>query len=129
MAKSKEQALFEFWSSFGIPTFEENTVPDDWMKEPEPYPYLTYNAPTDRLGNVIPIHCDLWYRSSSALDVIEKKNEILKRVLEHGFVTVPFDGGYIYIMEGTPLAQPIDDDDPAIQRYYINLSAEYLCEY
>lgn len=124
MMKNKEKALHEFWNSFGIPAFEENNVPDN-----QPYPYITYNAPTDRLGNGISIHANIWYRSASRVGVIEKKEQILKRIFENGFATIPFDGGYIYIYEASPLTQQIDDSDSLIQRIYINLMAEYLCKY
>ena len=123
--KTKEQAIHDFWNSFGIKAYDATTVPSNAT-----YPYLTYTNPTDTLGNVVSINVNLWYRSSSWKEASLKKDEIARRIIGPTEVpTVKFDDGRIYFGGGTPFSQRVDDDDPAIKRYYMNITAEFLCQY
>jgi hypothetical protein len=44
----KEQAIQNFWSQFGIPAYDENSVPDDLR-----YPFITYSVSTDMLDDTV----------------------------------------------------------------------------
>lgn len=44
---TKEAALYNFWSMFGITAYEENAVPSDAK-----FPYITYQVVTDSFGNI-----------------------------------------------------------------------------
>lgn len=121
----KGQKLHEFWNSFEIPAYDENSVPDDVK-----YPYITYSVVDDSLGNVVNLTGSLWYRSSSWAGVESKKNEVAKRVGEFGFLSLPIDNGYIYLVKGTPFAQRmVDPSDELVKRMYLNLQAEFLTAY
>ena len=121
----KVQALHNFWNSFGIPAYDETTVPDSAA-----FPYMTYSMTTDSLGNVVPISLNIYYRSNSWRDATLKSEEIAKQIKENGYEIIPFDKGYIYLTGGTPFAQRIAiDEDRAIKRIYMNILAEFLCEY
>ena len=122
---TKEQAIHAFWNSFGIKAYDELTVPDDAV-----LPYITYSVATDSLGNVVPMSINIYYRSNSWQGVTSKAEEIARRIKEHGYEMLKFDGGYIYLTGGAPFAQRVSEDrDRAIKRIYINVLAEYLCEY
>ena len=42
-------------------------------------------------------------------------------------MTIPCDGGYIWLKRGSPFCQSLKyEDDNSIKRRYINLTAEYL---
>ena len=41
---TREQAIFDFWNSFNIPAFEENSVPTG--EDAPAYPYITYQLVT-----------------------------------------------------------------------------------
>lgn len=121
----KEQALHRFWSSFGLPAYDEYSVPEGVQ-----LPYITYNVATGAIEDIIPLHASLWYRSLSWADVTAKAYEIAQTVAEHGHLILPFDGGRIYLTEGSPFSQRMDDpDDRMIRRIYINLQAEFLTAY
>lgn len=118
----KVQALDKFWNGFALPAYDESSVPDQAQ-----FPYITYSVSMDSLGNVVNLHANLWYRSTSWRESTLKVEEISKDI-SYGFKTIPFDGGYIYITRGAPFAQRMDDpDDNLIKRYYINVQAEFLC--
>lgn len=121
----KVQALHNFWNSFGIPAYDETTVPDSAA-----FPYMTYSMTTDSLGNAVPISLNIYYRSNSWKDATLKSEEIAKRIKENGYEMIKFDKGYIYLTGGTPFAQRVAiDEDRAIKRIYMNILAEFLCEY
>ena len=122
---NKVQALHKFWQSFGLETYEETTVPDD-----AGFPRLTYSVATDCLGGVVSLHADIWFYSNSWKGATDTADAIARKIEGEGFVTVPFDGGYIYLCGGTPFAQRIDDPtDDSIKRIYINVQAEFLSAY
>ena len=73
---------------------------------------------------------NIYYRSNSWKDVTLKSEEIAKRIKENGYEMIKFDKGYIYLTGGNPFAQRIAiDEDRAIKRIYMNILAEFLCEY
>ena len=57
------EALYSFWSSFGVPAFEENSVPTsgDYPK----YPYITYEVSTGGFNSDINVNGYIWTRSNS----------------------------------------------------------------
>ena len=67
----KSQAIDNFWNRFGIPAYDENTVPQD-----APLPRITYNVETDSLDNPVGMNASLWYRSRSWKDISKKAEEI-----------------------------------------------------
>lgn len=122
---NKVQALHQFWNSFGIPAYEETSVPDFAIM-----PYITYKNATDSLENIVLLDANVWYRSNSWVEITEKVDEIAKDIKEFGFKVLTFSGGYIYLTPGTPFAQSIEEaSDHKIKKIYINVNAEYLCKY
>ena len=124
---TKEAALYKFFSSFGIPAYEENTVPTD-KDEPElpKFPYLTYSVVTGSLGEECALTVNLWYRSSS-WTAINAKAEEIGYTIGRGGKVVRCDGGAIWIKRGIPFAQSMGDpEDNLIKRKYMNITAEYL---
>lgn len=121
----KAQALHSFWNSFGVPAYDESTVPQD-----ADIPRITYNIATDSLDNVLNLYASLWYRSTSWKDITLKAKEIEKHLGEHGGKVIQLDEGYLWIQKGVPFAQRMSDpDDDMIRRIYINVSVEYLTPY
>ena len=123
MAILKTQALYNFFSGFELPAYEENTVPTGDAKPK--LPYITYSAVTDDFDNNVQISGSLWYSGYSWADADRKVAEI-NTALAHGGKMIPYTGGALWIRRGTPFAQHMADDDDTIRRIYINLTAEYL---
>ena len=119
----KYQALQSFWSSFAVPAYDENSVPDD-----PAFPYITYSVQTDSLGTPVAMSASLWYRTYSWEGISMKAEEIARRIVEQN--ALPLDNGYLYLTKGTPFAQRMNDpSDDAIRRVYLNILAEYLTAY
>lgn len=118
---NKMQALHNFWSSFGLKAYDENSVPEN--VEP---PFITYEASSDSFGNTLLRTASLWYRSSSWESVTAKEKEISETITRGGYM-IPFDGGTIWLQRSTPWAQRMGDpSDDMIKRIVLTVSMEFL---
>ena len=117
----KSQAIDNFWNGFGIPAYDENTVPDDAS-----FPRITYNVETDSFDNPVGMNASLWYRSTAWKDISKKAEEIGEYITKMFPPTIQIDGGRLYITKGSPFAQRMPDPDDSIRRIYLNIEAEYL---
>ena len=118
---TKAAAIYQFWNSFGLTAYEENTVPDDAS-----FPYITYQLVTDSFGLEIQITASLWYRSESWTAINAKTEEISQKISRGGKV-IPCDGGAIWMKRGQPFAQSMgDESDDLIKRKYLNITAEFI---
>ena len=119
----KEQSLHKFWSSFDLPAYDELTVPEDAK-----LPYITYNVVDDKLDRPVSLHGSLWYRDTTWTAIDAKKNEIAQYL--EGFVTIKLDNGWVWLVQGSPFAQRMEEpNDEQIRRIYINIRAEFLTAY
>ena len=118
---TKAAAIYQFWSSFGLTAYEENTVPHD-----ADFPYITYQLVTDSFEREIPLAASIWYRSES-WTAINAKTEEISQTISRGGKIIPCDGGAIWLKRGQPFAQSMgDESDNLIKRKYLNITAEFM---
>ena len=118
---TKAAAIYQFWSSFGLTAYEENTVPTDAA-----FPYVTYQLVTDSFEREIPLTASLWYRSENWTTINAKAEEISQGISRGGKI-IPCDGGAIWLKRGQPFAQSMgDESDNLIKRKYLNITAEFM---
>ncbi|MCI8933915.1 MAG: hypothetical protein HFE80_05355 [Clostridiaceae bacterium] len=121
---TKEAALYQFFSSFGLEAYAETAVPEDAV-----FPYLTYQAATSAFEEgEVSLTVNLWYHTEGEATPNQKAREISK-VIGQGGVVLLCDGGYIWLKRGSPFCQNLSDQtDRGIKRRYINVTAEYLTQ-
>ena len=118
---TKAAAIYQFWNSFGLTAYEENTVSDNAK-----FPYITYQLVTDSFDREIPLTASLWYRSESWTEINAKTEEISQKISRGGKI-ISCDGGAIWLKKGQPFAQNMgDESDDLIKRKYINITAEFM---
>lgn len=119
---TKTAALYQFFSGFGMPVYATTSVPDDVT-----FPYLTYDLITSAWeGGEVGLTVNLWFYTESEA-IPNAKAEELSKAIGLGGVTIPCDGGYIWLKRGSPWCQSLSDEtSPTIKRRYINISAEFL---
>ena len=121
---TKAAAIYNFWAGFGIPAYEENSVPSG--KDAPEFPYITYQLITDSFGADVAMTASLWYRDSSWVRANAKADEI-SEAIGHGGDVIFCDGGSIWIKRGKPFAQRRGDaSDTMIKRIIINVEVEYF---
>lgn len=110
------QAQYTFWSSFGLPAYEENSVPVN-----EDYPYITYEAYSSPFDGDVAVSASVWTRRSKWTQADSVANAILDR-LKDGGVLLPYDGGVIWVTADRPIAQSMGDpDDNMVKRKLIRV--------
>ena len=119
----KAQCLHQFWSSFGLTAYDENTVPDSAA-----LPYITYEVSQSSIDEPVTTYASLWYRSTSWAAISQKVDQIGERI-GIGGVTLLYEDGLMWVNRGFPFSQRMGEpSDPAIRRILINVSIEYLSE-
>lgn len=117
----RTQALYNLWASFGLPAYDEQTVPDGVQM-----PYITYETATGDLFTQVALTASIWYRSNSWAAITQKMEQINDE-LGLGGKTIPFEGGILWIKRGTPFAQRVaEPNDDAVRRYFLNVVAEFI---
>lgn len=119
----KSQAINTFWNSFGIPAYDEYTVPDGTSM-----PYITYNASFDAVNMDVPMTASVWYRDSS-WENISKKVEQISQTIGYSYYIRAINGGYMVVKRGNVFAQRMNDpDDLDVRRILISILIEFLTE-
>lgn len=122
---NKSQALDKFWNSFGIPAYDENTVPDNSGER-----YITYSVSTGRIEDVINLTGKIWEKNTTSWKFVEDKaSEIAYELATMDPPTIAIDNGRLYLTMGTPFSQRLSDPDSMARGVYINIQAEFLTAY
>ena len=118
---TKGAALQSFFDGI-MTSYAASAVPYDAT-----LPYLTYELITSAWdGGEVGLTVNLLFYTTSEA-VPNAKAQELSDSIGYGGVTLPCDGGFIWIKRGSPWCQNLrDDTDPNIKRRYINVTAEYM---
>ena len=123
-----EAAINEWMNGFGIPAYAATSTPDEGDDEWRGYPYMTYDLVLGDWGAVeVNMPVNVWYRTDSEAEPNAKVWEI-RDALKFGGVTIPCDGGMLWLKQGSPWAQAVrvEGEDEKIKRRYVNINIEYL---
>lgn len=117
----KWQAQHSFWSSFGVPAFEEHSVPDGTA-----FPYITYESAMSTFHNIVSITASIWTKSTSWESADTIANSIEQYIKTMGCPEI--DGGRYRVYIGmTTFAQKLNDpNDDQIKRILLNVNFEFM---
>ena len=118
-----EAAIYQWMSSFGIPAYAATSTPSD-----AEFPYITYDLVLGEWGGTeVNMPVNVWYRGESEAAPNAKVRQI-GRALGIGGVTLPCDGGIVWLKKGSPWAQAVrvEGEDEKVKRRYVNVNVEYL---
>ena len=123
----KFEAQHAFWSSFSVPAYEENSVPDEpTLKELGVNQYITYQKANGIFGASAVINPRIWTRSESWNDADALELAVQQR-LEKGDHRIFYSGGMIWATPEENFAQSIGDpDDPLIKGYRLAVRLQFL---
>ena len=118
---TKGAALQSFFNGI-MPAYVETSVPDDAS-----FPYLTYQLALNAWDSgETALAINMWFYTTSEA-IPNAKAQELSDAIGYGGVTIPCDGGFIWLKRGSPWCQNLQDDtDKNIKRRYINVTAEYM---
>lgn len=118
-----EAAIYTFLSGFAIPAYASSSVPDQAQ-----FPYLTYDLVLGEWEQgEANMTVNVWYRTESEATPNAKVREI-GAAIGMGGVTLPCDGGMLWLKKGSPWAQAvtIDGEDEKVKRRLLNVSIETI---
>lgn len=124
----KVQALYSFWSGFGIPAIDEQSAYDtDTLRQLGiDFPYITFESAVGDFQNAIMLGADLYYRSTSWAEIEAKAEEIMNGIGYAGKI-VDFDGGRIWITKTSPNYRRMPADNPFdIRRIHIDVNVLFM---
>lgn len=132
---NKQQAFNNFWNSFGVLAFEENSMPEDDVINAmiknglasAKYPYITYQVLIDDLGEPLYPMASIYDKNTSWERADTLSNLISARINQQK--TIKLDNGRMFITKGNPFAQHMpEESDRTIRRIIINLAVEFFTE-
>ena len=119
---TKGEALQKFFSGFGMKAYASSAVPDK-----AGFPRLTYDLTLDNWeGGEVGLTVNMWFYTASEAEP-NRKAQALSEAIGSGGITLPCDGGFIWLKRGSPWCQSLRDPlDSTSKRRYINVTVEYL---
>lgn len=118
-----EAAIYQFLSGFDIPAYAATATPTE-----AEFPYITYDLVLGEWGGgEVNMPVNVWYRTASEAAPNAKVREI-SHALGLGGVTLPCDGGMLWLKKGSPWAQAVrvEGEDDMVKRRYVNINVECL---
>lgn len=117
------KALYDFWSSFGLPAYPENNVPytEDGVTQVDP-PYITYRIVRPDWRNQVSTYARVWYKDTSFIDISNKVDEIESRIGEG--VMLPTDNGFLLLFKDLNFCQYEPTEDTRMKVAYLSLIEE-----
>ena len=114
------KAVYQFFSGFQIPAYDQQAVPDD-----AELPYITYYVQEPEWGAQATGFAQVWYRTKSRATVNAKTDEIVSAIGDRG-VKLDCRGGCVVIRPESPLIVPVKDGDVIGNRINFILNAYHM---
>lgn len=117
---TREAAIYEFLSSFGIPAYAASGTPDQAQM-----PYITYNLIIGDMLSPVSMEVDVWYKTDSEA-VINAKVRDIEAAIKDGGKMLSYDTGGVWVTKGTPWCQSVTDEDNSVKRRYLNMDLQFM---
>lgn len=121
------EAQYSFWSGFGVPAYEENSVPSGSVRPS--LPYITYQSVAGPFDSTSSVTASVWTRDTSW----ETADGIADLVFDRlggrngGGYVVPCEDGGLWFTADDSFAQNMGDPtDDAIRRKVLQVSIHFL---
>ena len=117
------KALYDFWSSFGLPAYPDNNVPytEDGVTTVDP-PYITYRIVRPDWRNQVSTYARVWYKDTSYIAISNKVDEIESRIGEG--VMLPTDNAFLLLFKDLNFCQYEPTEDTRMKVAYLSLIEE-----
>lgn len=98
-------ALYNFFSGFGIPAYNESTVPDD-----AELPYIVYQLVEPEWDGRTIMYVRVYYKNKTSNFAAMQKADEVAGAVGPG-IRLGFDGGYVVLRPETPLIQQLPSEN------------------
>lgn len=114
----KEQALHNFYSSFGLTAYGDDSVPDDAELN-----YITYPVEVGEINSPVFVQPSIWYSGTSWEQISKKAHEIMDGIDGH---QIEYDNGSILLFAGNPKYKRVDSGKDNVRRIVLIIQMEFL---
>lgn len=118
-----EATIQRFFEGFGVDAYAATSTPSN-----AEFPYITYDLVLGEWeGGEVNMPVNIWCRSDSEAGINAMVRDISEE-LGLGGVTLPCDGGVLWLKKGSPWAQAVrvEGEDEKVKRRYVNINIEYM---
>lgn len=117
------EALYNFWSSFGVPAYEENSVPD---LKTLTFPYITYQASVSGWDEPLQITASIWDENTS-WSRVDGLSDTIEKAIRIADPVAYKSGMYRVWIGDTPFSQNMGDpDNDKIRRKVLTVMFEFM---
>lgn len=108
-----------YWQSFGLPAYQELTVPEDAK-----FPYITYQTASGSLGGVVNVSASIYYKGTSWKSIMQEVLQ-MEKVVDRQVV---IEGGMMKVRKPVSnFAQPMSEAaDTKVRRMLLTVEVEFL---
>lgn len=111
---------YKFWSSFGIPAFARDSVPDG-----QTFPYITYDIPLPETLLNAQQQVFVWTKTTDNSEVMKICEKIKDKISPaNGVILESPDNQAIIVRRGNPFMQDYPQEENNIKAAYINVVVE-----
>ena len=125
----KVEALYNFWSQFGVRAYPSIIVPDSALKDLITIgtPYLTYDIVLGDFEDDCYMTAQIHYNVlKHGMAPLVREQEYITNVLKRGGMTIKYRDGLMRVNLASPSAQIINTEKDAIKKCVINIVVEYM---
>jgi hypothetical protein len=125
----KAEALYNFWSQFGIKAYPSVMVPNEALKDLINIgtPYLTYDIVLGEFEDNCYMTGQIYYNVlKQGINPLVREQEYITNALKRGGMTIRYSDGLMRVNLASPGAQIINTEKDAIKKCVINIVVEYM---
>lgn len=118
----KWEAQYQFWSGFGVPAYEQNSVPD---ADHVIFPYITYEAASSSFDEEAYVTASVYTRSTS-WEEADRISDLIETKLKNGGFVILCDAGGVWFTIRPPFSQSTGDpNDDMVKRKIISVTLHF----
>lgn len=115
------EAIYNFWASFGLPAYEENSVPDDAVM-----PYITFESSVGSFDSIIPLSASIWDRTTKGTAFVDSKADEVEAYIKNMGCPKIKGGRYRAFTDGNFAQNMGDPEDKLIKRKLLSVNFEFM---
>lgn len=118
------EVIYQFWSGFSVPAFEENSVPTG--EDFPGFPYITFPMVFAGFGGKSSVFVSIWTKSDSGWQQAINIANSIYSVLKDGGLCLQHSTGAVWVSANEPFSRGTGDpNDNQVKRLLLDVSLQF----
>lgn len=118
------EALYQFWSGFSVPAFEENSVPTG--EDFPGFPYITFPIVCAGFGGRSSVYVSVWTKSNSGWGQAIEIADAVYNKLKDGGLCLKHSEGAVWVSANEPFSKGTGDpNDDQVKRMLLDVRLQF----